>query len=156
MKIKFKLNGKNISISSDPLRRLVDILRYDLNLTGTKESCGEGECGACSVLVNGVPVLACLIPAIKIQDSDVLTIEGLSENGNLNYVQRAFVDSGAVQCGYCTPGFIISTFYYIENGGTDNEDSIKNALAGNICRCTGYRSIVDAVKLAIKYRAEES
>lgn len=156
MKIKFKLNGKNISINSDPLRRLVDILRYDLNLTGTKESCGEGECGACSVLINGVLVLACLTPVIKIQDSEVLTVEGLSENGNLNYIQRAFLDSGAVQCGYCTPGFIMSAFYYVENGGTDNEDSIKNALAGNICRCTGYRSIVDAVKLAIIYKAEEN
>lgn len=152
MKIDFLLNNKKININVDPSKRLIDILRYDLNLTATKEGCGEGECGACTVIINNKLKLACLIPAIKLQDKRIITLEGLKEKKIYNYIQKAFIEEGAIQCGFCTPGFIMSVYSYIENGGNEDEENIKRALSGNICRCTGYEKIIKAVQKAINFK----
>ncbi|KQC12898.1 MAG: hypothetical protein APR63_09995 [Desulfuromonas sp. SDB] len=156
MKIKIKLNRQWQSVEVDPVKRLVDVLREDFRLTSVKQSCGEGECGSCSVIVDGNLVCSCLIPVIKVNGSSIVTLEGLSKDGRLNYVQRAFIDCGAVQCGFCTPGFIMASYYYIEKFGNSDEKKIQEYLCGNLCRCTGYLSIIEAVKLAIKYREQEN
>ncbi|MCA9382467.1 (2Fe-2S)-binding protein [Candidatus Dojkabacteria bacterium] len=150
MQISFELNGKHISLDVPPERRLVDVLREDLDCVGTKESCGEGQCGACSVLLNGELVLACLTPAIKINGAQIITIEGLGSQNNPDYIQQAFIDADAIQCGFCTPGIIMTVKYYIENNGSAYAEDISKALSGNICRCTGYKNIIKAVQLAIK------
>lgn len=152
VKIRFILNGAKRELEADPEERLIDILRKQLNSTGVKEACGEGKCGSCSILYNGKLMLACLIPAIRIEGAEITTIEGLG-NGNLpNYVQRAFIDADAVQCGFCTPGFVTSVFDYVENGGSCDIQEIKDAISGNLCRCTGYTKVIEAVQLAIKYK----
>ena len=155
IKISFKVNNKKYEIETTPLRRLLDTLREDLKLTGTKEGCGEGECGACSVIINGELALACLTTATQIEGSEILTIEGMSKEGELSYIQKAFIDKGAVQCGFCTPGFVMATHKYIESGGKPDDISIKEALSGNFCRCTGYAKIIDGVKEAIKLHDEK-
>jgi len=149
IKVSFKVNNKEYEIETTPLRRLLDILREDLKLTGTKEGCGEGECGACSVLIDGELSLACITPATQLEGKDILTIEGMSDNDEPSYIQQAFIDKGAVQCGFCTPGFVLATHKYIEEVGEINEIKIKEALSGNFCRCTGYTKIIDGVKEAI-------
>ncbi len=155
MKISFKVNGKSYCVDVDPLKRLLDVLRKDLKLTGTKEGCGEGECGACTVMINGNLALACLTPISQVEGAEILTIEGLAKEGKLSYVQEAFVENGAVQCGFCTPGFAISTHHYIKNGGSLNDDAIRHALSGNFCRCTGYQKIIDGVKAAFKKHQDQ-
>ena len=149
IKISFKVNNKEYEIETTPLRRLLDILREDLKLIGTKEGCGEGECGACSVLIDNELSLACITSASQIEGKEIVTIEGMSENDEPSYIQQAFIDKGAVQCGFCTPGFVLATHKYIEDIGEINEIKIKEALSGNFCRCTGYAKIVDGVKEAI-------
>ena len=155
IKISFKVNNKQYEIETTPLRRLLDILREDLKLTGTKEGCGEGECGACSVLIDGELSLACITPATQLEGKEILTIEGMSKNGEPSYIQKAFIDKGAVQCGFCTPGFVLATHKYIEDGGTTDETSIKEALSGNFCRCTGYAKIIDGVKEAVNLHSKK-
>ena len=150
IKIKFKVNNKEYEIETSPLRRLLDILREDLGLKGTKEGCGEGECGACSVLIDGKLSLACITPATTLEGKDILTIEGMSEKGEPSYIQKAFIDKGAVQCGFCTPGFVMATHKYIIDGGSDDDEKIKEALSGNFCRCTGYAKIIEGVKEAVR------
>ena len=146
MIIRFTLNGRAASVDSAPERRLLDVLREDFCLTGAKESCGEGECGACTVLLDGLPVHACLVLAGQLEGRDVLTIEGLAEGGRLDAIQSAFVENSAIHCGFCTPGMIMSAWGLLRRNPDPDEAAIREALAGNICRCSDYRQIVMAVK----------
>lgn len=150
MLLEFKVNNKICKIRTSPNKRLIDILRDDLNLTGTKEGCGEGECGACTVILDGKAVHSCLILAISLQGKEVLTIEGLEENGELSIIQKAFLEEIAVQCGYCTTGMIMSTKALLLNNPNPSEEEIKIALSGNICRCSGYVQILNAVRRSSK------
>ncbi len=146
--IQITVNGQPNEIEVDPWRTLLEILRDQLNLTGTKQSCAEGHCGACTVLVDGEAVNACLMLALEANGCDILTIEGLSEGGKLTPIQEAFVNYGAVQCGFCTPGMIMATKVFLEDNQDPSDEEIKKALAGHLCRCTGYVQIIDAVRAA--------
>ena len=148
MKIKFLLNNKPVSIDTDPSKRLLDIIREDFNLKGTKEGCGEGECGACMVIMNEKAVNSCLIAAGMLQDAEVLTIEGLYGSEHLTILEKAYAEAGAVQCGFCTPGFMITSYALLKENPFVTREEIKDALSGNLCRCTGYNMIIDAVKKA--------
>src|SRR5690349_7387563 len=130
------------------MARLLDVLREDLGLTGTKEGCGEGECGACSVLMNGELVNSCLVPAMQAEGASITTIEGLGAHGQLDRVQSAFVECGGAQCGMCTPGMILATVQLLQSIPAPTEEQIRENLAGNLCRCTGYAAIIEAVKQA--------
>ena len=141
----FVVNGDAIRKHVSPQATLLNVLREEFELTGSKLGCGEGECGACSVILNGRVVNACLVLAVECQGSEVLTIEGLRRNGTLHPLQQAFVDHGAIQCGYCSPGMIMAAFALLQEDSHPTEESVKRALEGNLCRCTGYRKIVDAV-----------
>ena len=154
MKVRFTVNGRAATVEADADMRLLDALREELHLTGTKEGCGEGECGACTVLLDGRPVNSCLVLAVQAEGRDVLTVEGLADGPRLHPVQQAFVDAGGVQCGFCTPGFMMSTYALLRDHPTPSDEEILTALEGNLCRCTGYVKIVDAVKLAAKRLAE--
>lgn len=148
--IKVTVNQEEYDLLVDPNKTLLNLLRDDLNLTGTKKGCDEGECGACSVILNGRVVSSCLILAVEADNASIATIEGLHRGEELHSVQRAFVDSGSVQCGFCTPGMIITTKAMLDENPYPSEEDIKHYLAGNLCRCTGYTKIVDGVKNAIK------
>lgn len=150
MKLSFFVNEKPIVIETHPERRLLDILREDLHLTGTKEGCAEGECGACTVLLDGEAVHACLTVAAQLNGHHVTTIEDLAEHGILNILQRAFVEENAIQCGYCTPGMIMSATALLMKNPHPSDADIRVALSGNICRCSGYMQIVRAVKRAAR------
>ena len=144
--IQITVNGKVNEIEVDAWRTLLEVLRDQLNLTGTKQSCAEGHCGACTVLVDGKAVNACLMLALEADGSDIMTIEGLAEGGGkLHPIQEAFVNYGAVQCGFCTPGMIMATKVVLEENPNPSEEEIKKALAGHLCRCTGYVQIIEAV-----------
>ncbi|UCF07061.1 MAG: (2Fe-2S)-binding protein [bacterium] len=143
------LNGSEVVVEVEGHHRLIDVLRDQLGLTGTKEGCGKGECGACSVLVDGRAVNACLYPALEAEGRSVTTIEGLrGPNNELSTVQQAFVDQGAIQCGFCTPGMIMSAKALLDSNPDPTEEEIRSALLGNLCRCTGYVQIVEAVRQA--------
>jgi carbon-monoxide dehydrogenase small subunit len=146
LKISFIVNGRETHIDSPPDRRVVDILREDLHLTGTKEGCGEGECGACTILVDGESRLSCLMLAAQLEGRRVITIEGLSSGGKLHPVQEAFVEQGAVQCGFCTPGMVLAAVDLLQRNPEPTRQEIREGLSGNLCRCTGYQKIVDAVQ----------
>jgi aerobic-type carbon monoxide dehydrogenase small subunit (CoxS/CutS family) len=147
--IQINVNGKANEIEVDPWRTLLEVLRDQLNLTGTKQSCAEGHCGACTVLVNGEAVNACLMLALEADGSDIMTIEGLAAGGGkLHPIQEAFVNHGAVQCGFCTPGMIMATKVVLEEDPDPSDEEIKKALAGHLCRCTGYVQIIEAVRAA--------
>ena len=148
MKISFRLNGKIIEIDAPTDRRVVDILREDLLLTGTKESCGTGDCGACTILVDGETRLSCLMLAAQLEGRDIITIEGLAGSDALHPVQSAFVEHGAVQCGFCTPGMILASIDLLNRNPDPTREEIRNGLAGNLCRCTGYQKIVDSIEMA--------
>ncbi len=148
------VNGREESLMVAPNARLLDVLR-ELGLTGVKEGCGEGECGACTVLLNGKAVDSCLLFALQAQGSEVVTIEGLSMDGALHPIQQAFIEAGAVQCGFCTPGFIMSTYALLQAHPCPTREEIIAFLEGNLCRCTGYHGIVEAVDLAAKRMAHE-
>lgn len=150
MRLDFILNGERTSLETEPTRRLLDILREDLELTGTKEGCSEGECGACTVIVDGKAVHACLTLASQLNGREVLTIEGLEKNGELDVLQRCFIEEIAVQCGFCTAGMIMSAKALLMQNPAPSEAEIRTALAGNICRCSGYGQIISAVKRAAK------
>jgi aerobic carbon-monoxide dehydrogenase small subunit len=145
MKIKLTVNGIQHLLTVEPHTTLLDLLRVQLHLTGTKRSCGEGECGACTVLLNGRAVNSCIVFAAEEDGSEVVTIEGLAEDGRPNTLQKAFLDHGAVQCGFCTPGMIIAATHLLMINPNPSVDEIKEALAGNLCRCTGYEKIIQAV-----------
>lgn len=150
MMIAFTLNGKRVERELDPARRLVNVLREDFHLTGTKEGCGEGECGACTVLFDGEAVHSCLVLAGQLSGHEVVTIEGLAQDGRLSIMQEAFVRHVAMQCGYCTPGMIMSAMGLLLRSPEPTEDELRTALSGNICRCTGYEQIMAAVLDAAK------
>jgi aerobic carbon-monoxide dehydrogenase small subunit len=143
--LKFKLNGNKVSVKTEPNIRLIDLLREKFNLTGTKEGCGVGECGACTVLMNKKAVNSCLILAAQVAGSEIETIESLADGELLHPLQRNFLLHGAVQCGYCTPGMILSAYALLDKNPHPDEEEIKEAIAGNLCRCTGYKQIVDAI-----------
>jgi aerobic carbon-monoxide dehydrogenase small subunit len=145
LSIKFKLNGKDVKIKTEPNRRLLDLLREDLELTGTKEGCGIGECGACTILLNGKAVNACLILAPQVNGAEIETVEGLEKDGVINNLQQKFLKHGAVQCGYCTPGMLMSATALLNKNHHPSEEEVKETIAGNLCRCTGYKQIIDAV-----------
>ncbi len=146
--IELRVNGQTYDLEIDPWRTLLDVLRYRLNFTGTKESCGEGHCGACTVLIDGEAINSCLTLAVEAQAKDILTIEGLSEGGQLHPIQVTFVTCGAVQCGFCTPGIIMATKAFLEHHPKPSDNEIKKALEGHLCRCTGYVQITEAVRAA--------
>jgi aerobic-type carbon monoxide dehydrogenase small subunit (CoxS/CutS family) len=146
IKINFFLNGKHIYLETKPNRRLLDILREDFKLTGTKEGCSIGECGACTVIMNGRAVNSCLVLAGQVNEAKIITIEHLAENGKLNSLQQNFLEAGAVQCGYCTPGMLMSASALLLENLHPNEEEIKEAIAGNLCRCTGYKQIIQAIQ----------
>jgi aerobic carbon-monoxide dehydrogenase small subunit len=148
LKIAFRLNGKIQEIDAPADRRVVDILREDLLLTGTKESCGTGDCGACTILVDGETRLSCLMLAAQLEGRDIITIEGLSKDDSLHPVQSAFIEHGAVQCGFCSPGMILASIDLLNRNPNPAREEIRDALAGNLCRCTGYQKIVDSVEVA--------
>lgn len=152
--INIKINGDQRTIDIDENERLLDVIREGFHLTGTKEGCGEGECGVCSVLLNGKLVNACMIMAFQAEDSEVITIEGLEEEGKLDPIQQAFIDTGAVQCGFCTPGMVLSAKALLLKNPSPTRDEIRRGISGNLCRCTGYEKIVEAVELASNRIAE--
>ena len=144
------INGERHDVLAEPHRTLLDVLRADLGLTGTKENCLEAECGVCTVLLEGRAVNACILLAAQCQGRDVLTIEGLGRDGRLHPLQQAFIDHGAVQCGYCIPAMILSAKAYLDEHPAPTEAEVREALAGNLCRCTGYQKIADAVLAAAR------
>lgn len=147
--IHFVLNGSEVIVTVDAHKRLIDVIRGPLEHHGTKEGCGEGECGACTVIVNGRAVNSCLYPAFEVEGKNVTTIEGLLGSGNkLSIIQQAFVENGGIQCGFCTPGMIMSTKALLDSNPDPDEEEIRDALVGNLCRCTGYVQIIDSVKSA--------
>lgn len=146
--IHFQLNGKTVSPSAAPNKRMVDFLREDMGMLSVKEGCSEGECGACTIIYNGNAVTSCLMLAGQADGATIVTLEGVSENGQLNYIQKAFVDAGAVQCGYCTPGMVLSAKALLDKKPNATDEEIRRAMSGNLCRCTGYSKIVRAVEMA--------
>jgi carbon-monoxide dehydrogenase small subunit len=149
--IAFEVNGMTVQADVAAGQRLIDLLRDNLRLTGTKEGCGEGECGACTVLVDGRAVNACLYPAVEVEGRQVTTIEGLAGPGNaLSPIQQAFVEHGGIQCGFCTPGMILATKALLDENGDPTPQEIREALVGNLCRCTGYVQIVESVQHAAR------
>ena len=153
MRVRFTVNGRRRAAEVPPMKRLLDVLREDLGLTGTKEGCGEGECGACAVLLDGELANSCLIPACQADGREVRTVEGLAgKGGALHPVQQAFWEKGAAQCGICTPGMLLAAVALLERNRRPDEAEIREALAGNICRCTGYVKIVEAVAAAARAR----
>lgn len=149
--IRFNLNGEAIELQADPSMRLIDLLRDELKLTGTKEGCSEGECGACTVIIDGVTANSCLVLVSQIQGRSVTTIEALEQGDKLHPIQQAFIDAGAVQCGFCTPGMVLSAKALLDTNQSPNEDEIKRSISGNLCRCTGYKKIEKAIQIASDY-----
>lgn len=145
--IQFTLNGESIQMEVEPNLTLLQVLRHQLELTGTKEGCGMGECGACTVLINGKTVNSCLFPIMEAEGKSIITIEGLVDaEGNLHPLQRSFVENGAVQCGFCTPGMVLSAKALLDENPNPTEEEIRKAISGNLCRCTGYLQIIRAIK----------
>ena len=150
MIINFKLNGKETSVNLTQNKRLIDLLRDDLNLTGTKEGCSIGECGACTVIINRKAVNSCLVLAQQIDECDVITVEGLAEGDKLTELQQNFLKYGAIQCGFCTPGMLMSAYALFLENPTPSREEIETAIEGNLCRCTGYKPIIQAISATSK------
>ncbi|HSE96977.1 MAG TPA: (2Fe-2S)-binding protein [Blastocatellia bacterium] len=148
MKVQFEVNGVMREVVASPMKRLLDVLREDLRLTGTKEGCGEGECGACSVILDGRVINSCLVPVCQVAGASLLTVEGLARDGRLDPLQMAFLECGGAQCGICTPGMLIAARALLDENPRPSRDEIKEAIAGNLCRCTGYVKIIDAIEQA--------
>lgn len=149
MSFAFTVNGAPVEVEVAGSRRLLDVLREDLGLTGTKEGCGEGECGACSVLLDGAVVDACLVPVSQVRGASVTTVEGLAAGGGgLSLLQQAFLETGGAQCGICTPGMLMAGQAFLASGAEPTDENIRTAIAGNLCRCTGYTKIIEAIALA--------
>lgn len=146
--IQLDINGKTYSIPVPPQRTLLEVLRENLGLTGTKEGCSEGECGVCTVLLDGLPVRSCLLLAVDVRGRKIMTIEGISQKGDLHPLQKAFIEHGAIQCGFCTPGMILSAKAILDQNPFPSEEEIRSGLSGNLCRCTGYVKIFKAVQAA--------
>lgn len=148
--VTLNVNGERHEVVIAPYRTLLDVLREELRLTGSKKGCDAGDCGACTVLLDGKPVNACLVLAATVQDAEILTIEGLAQNGKLHPLQQAFISEGAVQCGFCTPGVLMSLKALVDHNPTPTPEEVKTAMAGNLCRCTGYAKIFKAVAAATR------
>jgi carbon-monoxide dehydrogenase small subunit len=148
--VSFNVNGEEQHVQAYPMARLLDVLREELHLTGTKEGCGEGECGACSVLIDGALVNSCLVPVLQVEGARIKTIEGIADENQLHAVQEAFISCGGAQCGICTPGMVIAAVNLLERTPAPDEAQIRNGLAGNLCRCTGYVKIFEAVLKACR------
>ena len=148
--IQCTVNDQPVSLSAYPMERLLDVLRQQLHLTGTKEGCGEGECGACAVFINGEIVNSCLVPVAQVEGATITTIEGIASENQLHAVQQAFIDFGGAQCGICTPGMVMAAVDLLQRNPNPTEADIRNGLAGNLCRCTGYMKIFEAVVQACK------
>ena len=146
--VTLNVNGDDLELAIAPHHTLLEVLREDAGLTGTKHGCEQGECGLCTVLIDGSPQFSCLTLAIEAQGCDIRTVEGLARGGQLHPLQQAYVETGASQCGYCSPGMLMSAFSLLERNPAPTRDEIREALAGNLCRCTGYLAIIDAVELA--------
>jgi len=150
--ISFTINGDTVTVDVHPMARLLDVVRQQLRLTGTKEGCGEGECGACSVLIDGELVNSCLTPVIQVEGASVTTIEGVATGEQLDAVQEAFIAHGGAQCGICTPGMVLAAVSLRDRNSQPSDDDIRTALSGNLCRCTGYMKIFEAVRRSIAAR----
>lgn len=150
MDLHLNVNGKTTSVRTYPMERLLDVLRNQLGLTGTKEGCGEGECGSCSVLMNGELVNSCLVPILQTRGADIVTIEGLAEGHKLHALQQAFLECGGAQCGICTPGMILAAWHLLQKKPQPTFNDIREGLSGNLCRCTGYTQILEAVAQAAR------
>jgi carbon-monoxide dehydrogenase small subunit len=148
--IKLKINGESYEVRVEPWRTLVDVIREEIGLTGTKEACSTGECGACTVLLNGKPVNSCLVLAVEAQDKEIMTIEGLAQGGKLDPLQEAFVKYGAILCGFCTPGMLLAAKVLLDKNPQPTELEIKEGISGNLCRCTGYVKIIEAIQAFAK------
>lgn len=148
MPVRFQVNNKSYDLDLPPMKRLLDVLREDLRLTGSKEGCGEGECGSCSVILNGEVVNSCLVPFCQVEGSAIITVEGLAQDGRLSRVQQAFLEHGGAQCGICTPGMLMAATAFLNENSRPSREQIKEAIAGNLCRCTGYMKIFDAIAAA--------
>jgi carbon-monoxide dehydrogenase small subunit len=148
--ISLTVNGKPETMHVYPMERLLDVLRHELGLTGTKEGCGEGECGSCSVLIDGMLVNSCLVPALQANGATIITIEGLATDGRLQLLQQSFLDCGGAQCGICTPGMILASFHLLKKKPQPTLEEIREGLSGNLCRCTGYMQIFEAVEQAAR------
>jgi carbon-monoxide dehydrogenase small subunit len=148
--IDLNVNGETFTILVSPQKTLLEVLREDLDLTGTKEGCSEGECGVCTVLLDGVPVRSCLLLAVDVRGRHVTTVEGLAQGEKLHPIQNAFIEQGAIQCGFCTPGMILSAKALLDSTSSPSEDEIRVAISGNLCRCTGYQKIVKAIQSAAR------
>ncbi len=153
--IAFRVNGEAVDVVVPASRTLLEVLREELRLTGTKHGCELGECGACAVLVDGKPMLSCLLLAVECEGADVVTVEGLAADARLHPLQEAFADCGAVQCGYCTPGFLVTAKALLDERPDANGDEIREALSGNLCRCTGYIQIFEAIEAAARTMSRE-
>jgi aerobic carbon-monoxide dehydrogenase small subunit len=152
--VQLQVNGADVTVAAWPMQRLLDVLRHDLKMTGVKEGCGEGECGACAVLFNGDLVNSCLVPACQLDGARITTIEGLVVDGELHPVQRAFIDHGGTQCGFCTPGMIMAVVSLLQQNSSPSDSDIRRAIAGTLCRCTGYVGVVKSA-LQAQQVAEE-
>ena len=148
IEITFTLNGKPHSLHVQPWRTLLEVIREDLNLTGTKEGCGQGECGSCTVIMGGKTVNSCLVPALEADNQEIITIEGLADGDDLHPIQEAFVSHSGMQCGFCTPGMIMSAKALLDNTPNPSEEEIREGIAGNFCRCTGYTKIIESISAA--------
>lgn len=153
--ISLTVNGEKKTLSIDVNLRLLDLLRDELGLVGTKEGCGEGECGACTVIMDGETVNSCMVMAFQADGSNIITIEGLEKNGKTHPVQKAFIEAGAVQCGFCIPGAVLSTKALLDKNPAPSRDEIREGLSGNLCRCTGYNKMIDAAEKAMEYIKED-
>ncbi|MEG0133593.1 MAG: (2Fe-2S)-binding protein [Clostridium sp.] len=149
-RISMRVNGRNYDLEVDIRESLLDVLRNKLQFTGVKQGCSVGECGACTVLIDGTPIDSCIYMAVWADGKEIITIEGIANEGNLSKVQQAFVDEGAIQCGFCTPGLVLTTTALVNSGKNYNDDEIKRDISGHLCRCTGYQKIFDATKKALE------
>lgn len=150
VKVRFRVNARDVELDVDPMATLLDVLREQLGLTGTKKGCDVGDCGACTVLMDGKAILSCLTPVLQAAGKEIATVEGLADEGKLHPLQEAFIECGAVQCGFCTPGMLLSAKALLDQNPGTTREAIRVAISGNLCRCTGYRKIIDAIMLASK------
>lgn len=153
--ITLRVNGETHDVLVAPWRTLLEVLRESLALTGTKRSCQEGQCGTCTVLIDGKPINSCLYLAVEAQGKDILTIEGLAKGGVLDQIQKSFVQKGGIQCGFCTPGFVLATKSLLNDNPNPSEDEIREAMVGHLCRCTGYVQIIEAIQDAVSQLRHE-
>jgi carbon-monoxide dehydrogenase small subunit len=154
--LTMKLNGREVQVEVEPAAMLVDVLRDELGLTGTKVGCRAGDCGTCTVTIDGEAMTSCLVPALKVNGREVITIEGLAEGDRLHPLQQAFIDHGAVQCGFCTPGMLLSTKALLDSNPHPTREEIQVAIAGNLCRCTGYEQIIEAIQSVVATVGKEA